>query len=873
MFQTTVLQKMKRLGRLGPPDQKGQSLVIIAFAFLGLIAMLGLALDLGLVYIERTRIKRAVDAATLAAVSELPHEEKAILRAINYLDQNGYDLRDNNGNPQVNIYVRGCAHDGYLKTAGTLSNRGADLDADPYLYFPTIGVPVADPKAEFVIDTRTYQSKESDGSFFPDSEQCDETNDIFGTAGKIHVDATVPVNMNFMQFFGFRRVPVWDEAIAQNVTNLDVAVVFDMSGSMQFDTICYGCYEPFGDGTTDWDDLSYGNDFPNTSFIHPIPTKHLPKTNAGDSNQSNIPGANNSGKLCADRDGNVVQYYTVTGGSARRYIIIEAELYSLNTSLLAGPFRQPGRGYWAIQHTNWRTVHRMMNENWDPDSSYQVGANPILSSYSTGSWVSHNPYVSWAIDPNPPDFAGVPFGHDYTLDEVRNNPNDVPSLEYDFITSSQPSFLWDDSSEATHIWARVQAGGNDFSIGNRDIYWAVYEHSDLYGAAGGDPTLATPLGSGQIQPARQTPNTEGANYGGADAGRWRWVELTGSGPALDLEDSTKTKYVLKIWAGGVGYDIDQIVIGNRNDKSFTTDYNNGVVAREQATEGSAFRQACNRCNPIYGLTVNAADCVFPKDNGTSTVPEDGWDLSNPTNNRLFSGYQPIRDAKEAVKRFISKLDPQFDQAGIVSYSTNTPSAGRVELRCKRYLSADQCYRGATPISYTDVIDVLEILPPDGSTNMAQGMLRGLEALGINADNRASFDNTCTDATDHCGRGGSARRVMVLMTDGVANKNPRNQGGSSVNCYANDLYQPNLGDDSKGGDSEDRAKDCVVYYAQIAAANNVTIYTIGLGNGADTNLLETVANLSDGQYFAAVSPTQLDGIFDAILQSVSVRLIQ
>ena len=41
------------------------------------------------------------------------------------------------------------------------------------------------------------------------------------------------------------------------------------------------------------------------------------------------------------------------------FIIIEAELYSLNTSLLAGPFRQPGRGFWAIQHTNLRTIHRM----------------------------------------------------------------------------------------------------------------------------------------------------------------------------------------------------------------------------------------------------------------------------------------------------------------------------------------------------------------------------------------------------------------------------------------------------------------------------------------------------------------------------------
>ena len=40
-FNTRQLQRFH--------EQKGQSIIILAFAFLGLIAMLGLALDLGLV--------------------------------------------------------------------------------------------------------------------------------------------------------------------------------------------------------------------------------------------------------------------------------------------------------------------------------------------------------------------------------------------------------------------------------------------------------------------------------------------------------------------------------------------------------------------------------------------------------------------------------------------------------------------------------------------------------------------------------------------------------------------------------------------------------------------------------------------------------
>ncbi len=909
MVKNSMLIHLKNLLTRPVANQKGQSMIIIAFAFLGLIAMLGLALDLGLVYIEQTRVKRAVDAAVLAGVVELPSEEQSYIRAMTYLDQNGYDLRDGTGTPRVNVYIRGCSHDGYLNdtnfdnyhsaNTGSLTewtpqwSTGTEPVGDTtnipdedkyYLYFPAGGTRVTDPDAEFFIDTRTYQSRTSDGPppvYDIDTNQCNVANDLLGTANKIRMQGVIPVDMNFMQFFGFGVVEVADEAIAQNVTNLDISVVFDMSGSMQFDTIGYGFYEPYGDGTTGWTSLNYGNTYPQAQFVNPIPVKHLPTKDKNGSNSSVTYGfadsspalpspankrqPNNTGDLCWGRDSNTSQPLPKGGGTPTLWVVMEGELYSLNSSLLAGPFRQPGRGYWAVQHTDWRTVHRMINTGWDPDSSFAVGATPILPSDSdyTGSWVSHHPYVSWAI-------GTIPFGHDYTLTEVQANPNDVPSLEYDFVTSSD----WDLSgsggnNDETRIWVRSQRGGS-FGDSNRNIYWAVYAYSDLHGAANGDPTAATPLGSGQIETMDEAnTGSSGANYGGADSDRWRWRELTNGSTALDLNNGLR--YVLKIWAGGVAYDIDQIVIGNQNDDDFSSNLDAGAT-NLQATPGSAFRQACNRCNPIYGLQVNPSDCTADNDSFPGiTVAVDNGD---PLQNRLYGGYQPIRDAKEAVKRFIGQLNPQFDQVGVASYSTNTPSSGRVELRCRRYLSAAQCFQGTSPISYTEVLDTLEILPPDGSTNMAGGMLKGLEMLGVDADS-TGLDNSCSTSTAHCSRGGSARRVMIVMSDGVANKNPRNQGISSVNCYAVDLYQPNLGDDSSGADSEDRAKDCALHYATIAANNNVTIYTIGLGNGVDTNLMETIATLpgSDGEYFSAASSAQLDGIFDTILKSVSVRLIQ
>ncbi len=413
----------------------------------------------------------------------------------------------------------------------------------------------------------------------------------------------------------------------------------------------------------------------------------------------------------------------------------------------------------------------------------------------------------------------------------------------------------------------MQAGGN--WADTTALYWAVYDYTDLQnnGAAG-----ATPL-NGAIQTPRTSP-VRGPNYGGADSGKWRWIELTRAG--LNLEDTARTKYTLKIWAGGPGYDIDQIVIGNANDTGFTSNYSGGAAARVQATAGSAFRQACNRCNGMYGLTVDKADCESPSDNGwydplLFTQGQVGQDLTNPDINKLFSGYQPLRSAKEALKRFITKLNPQFDQVGVATYSTSTLSyyqGGRMELRCRRRYSADTCFQGTNTISFTEVLEVVEKVPPNGSTNIARGMVRGLEMLGINADNVDAADwadyNDCSDDDDHCSRGGSARRIMIVMTDGVANQT------HNSTCDDVDLYTPN----GPNAD-ENRAQDCAMFYAQIAAQNNITIYTIGLGNGVDTRFLETIAKLpgSDGEYFAAVSAAQLDDIFDTILNSISVRLIQ
>jgi hypothetical protein len=127
-----------------------------------------------------------------------------------------------------------------------------------------------------------------------------------------------------------------------------------------------------------------------------------------------------------------------------------------------------------------------------------------------------------------------------------------------------------------------------------------------------------------------------------------------------------------------------------------------------------------------------------------------------------------------------------------------------------------------------------------------------------------FDNRCTaDPRTGCGRGGAATRVMVVLTDGSPNNNPRSEMG--VSCANDPTYNFPYEDDDD--------YDCVIYYAGKARESNVIVYTIGLGEGARADLLGLAAETGRGQYFFAPSPQDLDAIFSEILSNIYVRLIR
>jgi Flp pilus assembly protein TadG len=784
----------RRAGK--PAAESGQSIIILALAFLGLIAMLGLALDLGILYIERIHLKRAIDAATLAGVVELPNEEAAMTRAIEYLRANSYDIGV--AADDVSIQVVGCSRSAPNASFSTLLNRTV-----PITY---IGVP--HPRATFIIDTYNYQTVT--GTNACKWVSSNPSSNIPGTANKLAITGTVMVGMNFMQFFGYSTAPASDVAIAQNVTNLDIAVVFDNSGSMEGDTICYDCWHK-----TSNDIINYP--FPSNGTYNPISYTAL-----------------FSNSLCG-----VASTPYITG--TNRYIIMEAELYARDYSDWHRAARQTGVGYWALQRGG-------------TDNNRSSSIEGTLTDFNAGgnrsAHMAANPYWTYGQD-HPP---GPLFGRFYSVQDAEDGL--APRLDYNFTPN------W---SGTTYVWARVQGGGlysydNDFTDHyTRDankLTWAVDGGTPVQDAQA--PTCNAVYDYAGCYLSYVIHDDANCSPGDQNCpGKWAWVRL-GS-----VSVTSGTLHTLNLWAGSPGYEVDKIVLTNDSSPSLGTSTSNDVLTRNNgrgrpATRGSAQGAACDPCNPIYGLAVDSSMCTTPY--FRDVVPVGGGTV-NLLADDLFGDREPLRTSEDAAKTFVMKLQPQYDQVGFVGF--NGTANQQSELACLRRTQIAQgsslaCYSGSSAISYTNVLTTIEHQVARDGTSIAEGMRNGLEVLGANVDGRSGVNNDCNGSIGSaCGRPG-AKRVMILMTDGSPNAKP---GGA---CDDDQSLWPY---------NSDPTFDCVMYYAKKARQSNTVIYTIGLGNGVIPELLQAVADETYGTYYFAPNPSKLNDIFDQILSNVYVRLIR
>ncbi len=239
-----------------------------------------------------------------------------------------------------------------------------------------------------------------------------------------------------------------------------------------------------------------------------------------------------------------------------------------------------------------------------------------------------------------------------------------------------------------------------------------------------------------------------------------------------------------------------------------TDQNNiAVVATLFDVRGNALTSSQSVVPRFASRTEQSVVFTWPepiaKTVRSCEVPTDvlvAIDLSGSMNNDGGTPAEPLASALRAASSFVS-LIRKNDRAGVVTYAT---TATLVEGLT------------GTHAATQDIIRALRIDPKEetGQTNIGDALIRVREEF---ASSRHNPD---------------ARKVLVLLTDGKANA-----PGNDAEAYA--LTQ-----------------------AETARADDITIFTIGLGSAVNDTFLSAIAGEATRRYHAP-SAADLDGIYRSI----------
>jgi hypothetical protein len=127
--------------------------------------------------------------------------------------------------------------------------------------------------------------------------------------------------------------------------------------------------------------------------------------------------------------------------------------------------------------------------------------------------------------------------------------------------------------------------------------------------------------------------------------------------------------------------------------------------------------------------------------------------------------------------------------------------------------------------------------------------------------------------DGAGKRANAVRVLVLLTDGVPNEycgsatyNPSSY--NSTSCSAGGSTTPT---------SCPATSTTAIAHAQQevirAHAENIIVFTIGLGNGVLDCVLDDLATKGGGTYYRAPTTAELNGAFQAIAEQTHIALVK
>lgn len=185
--------------------------------------------------------------------------------------------------------------------------------------------------------------------------------------------------------------------------------------------------------------------------------------------------------------------------------------------------------------------------------------------------------------------------------------------------------------------------------------------------------------------------------------------------------------------------------------------------------------------------------------------------------------QPIRALKDGVDLFLTYLQDveAEDQVGFVAYTYSEAVGAKLEHGLTTDLETIRTLKTQRQAGHYNPY-----------TNISAGMALARQELTANARPKAF-------------------RMMVLMTDGLPNKPT----------------------------SESVGTQAVLSEAQLAADNNIKILAISVGAGADTSLMQTIADMTGGIHFnvpggqsVASYTAQLQDVFRKVASSRPLKLI-
>lgn len=181
--------------------------------------------------------------------------------------------------------------------------------------------------------------------------------------------------------------------------------------------------------------------------------------------------------------------------------------------------------------------------------------------------------------------------------------------------------------------------------------------------------------------------------------------------------------------------------------------------------------------------------------------------------------EPLTSARSAAVSFVEALNPS-DKVGIVSFATSSKEP------IDSYLTSN----------FDDSKKIIENISIENGTTQYTNIFDAVRS-------------SSQELTSIRSRGGNVSRILVLLTDGVAN-NPRNPEG--------------------GTESDDilYAESLALEEASKAKREDIKIFTIGLGGSINEEFLKKLASSPEHYYFAPTSEN-----LKSIYQSISSNICQ